>query len=47
MFKEGIGSSFELANSESELIKTQINVLQSMYAIIIAKLDYDKAVGNK
>ncbi|MBP7477492.1 MAG: TolC family protein [Chitinophagales bacterium] len=47
MFKEGIGSSFELANSEGELIKTQINVLQSMYAIIIAKLDYDKAVGNK
>lgn len=45
MFKEGIGSSFELANSETELVKSTINLLQSKYNLIVSKIDYDKAVG--
>jgi outer membrane protein len=46
MFKEGVGSSFELANSEAEMVKAQLNLLQSKFSMIISKLDYDKAVGN-
>lgn len=45
MFKEGIGSSFELANSETELVKSTLNLIQSKYSLIISKLDYDKAIG--
>ena len=47
MFAEGIGSSFELSNSESELVKSTVNLLLSKYALIVSKIDYDKAVGTQ
>ena len=47
MFSEGIGSSFELSNSESELVKSTVNLLLSKYGLIVSKIDYDKAVGTQ
>lgn len=46
MFKEGLGSSFELASSETEMVKTQLNLTQAAYNLLISKIDFDKATGK-
>ena len=46
MYQEGVGSSFELAEAKSELINTQLNYLQSVHNLLIAKTSLEKALGK-
>jgi outer membrane protein len=44
-FKEGIGSSFEMINAESELTQANTNYLNALYELNVAKIDLNKALG--
>ncbi len=44
-FKEGIGSSFEMINAESELTRARTNYLNALYELNVAKIDLNKALG--
>lgn len=46
MFNEGVGSSFELSNAQQEYTTTMINYSQSLYNLLNAKLELNKALGN-
>lgn len=46
MFNEGVGSSFELSNSQQAYTNTMINYSQSLYNLLTSKLDLNKALGN-
>ncbi len=45
-FKEGLGSSFEMINAENELTQAKTNYLNALYNLNVAKIDFDKALGN-
>lgn len=45
-YKEGVGSSVEMTQAEQELYRTQANRLNSLYDLMVAKADLDKALGN-
>lgn len=45
-FKEGIGSSFEMVQAESDLTTAQTNYLNALYELNVAKISLDKALGN-
>ena len=45
-FKEGIGSSFEMINAESELTEANTNYLNALYEINVARIDLNKALGS-
>ncbi|MFT5056925.1 MAG: outer membrane protein [Pseudoalteromonas distincta] len=44
-FKEGIGSSFEMINAESELTQANTNYLNALYELNVARIDLNKALG--
>jgi len=44
-FKEGVGSSFEMINAESELTQARTNYLNALYELNVAKIDLNKALG--
>lgn len=44
-YKEGVGSSLEVMNAESELKEAQTNYFQALYDVITAKVDLQKALG--
>ena len=44
-FKEGIGSSFEMINAESELTQANTNYLIALYELNVARIDLNKALG--
>ncbi|MCB0509818.1 MAG: TolC family protein [Bacteroidetes bacterium] len=46
MFNEGVGSSFELSNSQQAYTNTMINYSQSLYNLLTTKLELNKALGN-
>lgn len=46
MFNEGVGSSFELSQSQQEYTTTMINYTQSLYNLLVAKLELNKALGS-
>lgn len=46
-FKEGIGNSFELVQSEQENITNQLKYIQSVLTLLNTKADLDKALGVK
>lgn len=46
-FNEGVGNSFELAQSEQEFIANQLKYIQSRLGLLNAKADLDKALGKK
>ena len=46
-FKSGVGSSFELQQTEQEYATDQIKHMQSIMNLLIAKSDLDKAMGVK
>jgi len=46
-FKEGVGSSFELVQSEQELIQNQLKQIQTTLNVLTHKADLDKAMGNQ
>jgi outer membrane protein len=45
-FKEGVGSSFEMINAESELTQANTNYLNALYELSVAKINLDKALGK-
>jgi outer membrane protein TolC len=45
-FKEGVGSSFELIQAESDLTTAKTNYLNALYELNLAKIALDKALGN-
>jgi len=45
-FKEGIGSSVELTQSESQLLYAQSNYINALYELLISKTDLDIALGK-
>ncbi len=45
-FKEGVGSSIEVMQAETELKSAQNNYLSAVYDLIISKLDYYQATGK-
>jgi|TARA_B110000967_G_scaffold19439_1_gene18127 outer membrane protein TolC len=45
-FKEGIGSSFEMINAESELTQAKTNYLNALYELNVARIDLNKALGK-
>lgn len=45
-FKEGLGSSIEVTQSERDLYLSQANVLDAQFQLIQAKVDLDKALGK-
>ncbi len=46
-FKEGVGSSFELVQSEQDLIQNQLKQIQTTLNVLTHKADLDKAMGTK
>lgn len=44
-FKEGLGSSFELVQSEQEFVTNQLKYIQSLLNVLTTKADLDKAIG--
>ncbi len=45
-YETGLGSSFELLQTDTELQKAQGNYFQSLYDAIIAKISFQKALGK-
>jgi outer membrane protein TolC len=46
-FKEGVGSSFELAQAEQEFITNQLKKINNTLSVLTTKADLDKAQGIK
>lgn len=46
MFNEGVGSSLELSSAQQELTSSQIMYSQSIYNMLVAQFDLNKALGN-
>ncbi len=46
-FKEGVGNSFELVQSETENVSNQLKYIQSVLTLLSTKADLDKALGVK
>lgn len=45
-FREGVGSSLEVAQAERELYTAQANYTNALYELLVAKTDLDKAQGK-
>lgn len=45
-FKNGVGSSFELGQAESDLKTAQSNYLNSIYDLMVARIELNKALGK-
>lgn len=45
-YKEGVGSSLEVNQAETDLLNAQNQYYAALYSALIAKADYDKAVGK-
>ena len=45
-YEQGIGSSLDMNTTENDLRTTETNYFNSLYDLIIAKIDYQKATGT-
>ena len=45
-YREGVGSSLEVMNAESSLKEAQTNYFSSLYDVITARVDLQKALGQ-
>ena len=45
-FTQGVGSSLEVTSAETALLEAQTNYYTSLYTALIAKIDYQKALGT-
>jgi outer membrane protein TolC len=45
-FKEGVGSSLELSQAESDLFQAQSNYINALYELVEAKSALEFALGN-
>ncbi len=46
MFKEGVGTSYVLAQSDADLVTAQLNYIQATYAVLTSKTDMEAALGK-
>jgi len=45
-YEQGLGSSFEVLQSDREMQESQSNYFRALYVAIIAKVEYQKALGK-
>lgn len=45
-FEQGLGSSFDIIQAENDLQTSQSNYFQALYEAIIAKINYNRALGK-
>jgi outer membrane protein TolC len=45
-YEQGVGSSLELNTAENDLHQAETNYYNTLYDLIIAKIDYQKATGT-
>jgi len=45
-YREGVGSSLEVNQAERELYQAQTNYINTLYDLLIAKVELEKALGN-
>ena len=45
-YEQGLGSSFEILQADSEMQQSQSNYFKALYDAIIAKVSYQKALGK-
>lgn len=45
-YREGVGSSLEVTQAEADLYQAQGNYIASLYDLLVAKTDLEKALGN-
>ncbi len=45
-YEQGLGSQTEITASQTDLVQAQTNFLAALYSAIIAKIDYQKAIGK-
>jgi outer membrane protein len=45
-YQGGVGSNLEIVNAETSLKEAQTNYLNAVYDMLVAKIDYQKAVGT-
>jgi len=45
-YKEGVGTSLELSTAERDLFTTQRNYTQALYDVLVAKTNFEKALGK-
>ena len=45
-YEQGLGSSFEVLQSDNEMQQSQSNYFKALYEAIIAKVNYQKALGK-
>ena len=46
MYREGVGTSLDLSQAESDLTDTQINFITAVYDVLVAKTDLEIALGK-
>ena len=45
-YKEGVGSSTEVINAETDLLSAQNNYFSALYDALVARVDYQRAMGT-
>jgi len=45
-YEQGVGSSFEVLQADTELQRAQGNYFDALYNAVIARINYFKAVGQ-
>jgi outer membrane protein len=45
-YQEGVGSNIEVINADADYKEAQTNFFQALYQALLAKVDYDKALGK-
>ena len=45
-FQQGVGSNLEMLTAETTLKEAQTNYFNALFEALVAKIDFDKAVGN-
>ncbi|HTS44890.1 MAG TPA: TolC family protein [Puia sp.] len=45
-YEQGVGSNTEITSAESDLKQAQTNYIQALYNTVIAKIDYQNAIGK-
>ena len=45
-YEEGVGSNIEVINADADYKQAQTNYFQALYSALVAKVDYEKALGK-
>jgi len=45
-YEQGVGSNTEITSAESDFKQAQTNYLTALYNTVIAKIDYQNAIGK-